>query len=68
MKVRDALERVAHGRTVLMIAHRLSTVTQAEWIYLLDDGRVAEEGTHEDLMARNGLHAAVYRSQKTGYK
>jgi ATP-binding cassette subfamily B protein len=67
-RVRDALERVAQGRTTVMIAHRLSTVTHADWIYLLDEGRVAEEGTHEDLMALDGLYAAMYRSQKTGYK
>jgi ATP-binding cassette subfamily B protein/subfamily B ATP-binding cassette protein MsbA len=67
-RVRDALERVAKGRTTVMIAHRLSTVTHADWIYLLDEGRVVEEGTHDDLMAHDGLYAAMYRSQKTGYK
>ncbi len=66
-KVRDALERAAKGRTTVMIAHRLSTVIHADWIYVLDFGRVVEEGTHADLMARDGLYAAMYRSQKTGY-
>jgi ATP-binding cassette subfamily B protein/subfamily B ATP-binding cassette protein MsbA len=67
-RVRDALERVAAGRTTVIIAHRLSTVTHADWIYLLDAGRVVEEGTHDDLMARDGLYAAMYRAQKTGDK
>jgi ATP-binding cassette subfamily B protein/subfamily B ATP-binding cassette protein MsbA len=67
-KVRDALMRAAAGRTTVMIAHRLSTVTHADWIYVLDLGKVVEEGTHTDLLARDGLYAAMYRSQKTGYK
>lgn len=68
MKVRDSLERVAKGRTMVMIAHRLSTVTHADWIYVLDMGKVVEQGTHADLLAQNGLYAAMYQSQKTGYK
>jgi ATP-binding cassette subfamily B protein/subfamily B ATP-binding cassette protein MsbA len=67
-KVRDALERAAEGRTTVIIAHRLSTVTHADWIYVLDLGRVVEQGTHADLLAMEGLYAAMYRSQKTGYK
>ena len=67
-KVRDALERAAQGRTTVIIAHRLSTVTHADWIYVLDFGKVVEQGTHTDLMALNGLYAAMYHSQKTGYK
>ncbi|WP_166486314.1 ABC transporter ATP-binding protein [Jannaschia sp. CCS1] len=67
-KVRDALERVSEGRTSVMIAHRLSTVIHADWIYVLDFGKVVEQGTHADLMAQDGLYAAMYRSQKTGYE
>lgn len=67
-RVRDALERVSEGRTSVMIAHRLSTVIHADWIYVLDFGKIVEQGTHADLMALDGLYAAMYRSQKTGYK
>lgn len=67
-KVRDALKRAAAGRTTIMIAHRLSTVTHADWIYVLDLGHVVEEGTHADLMAKGGIYAAMYQSQKMGYK
>jgi ATP-binding cassette subfamily B protein/subfamily B ATP-binding cassette protein MsbA len=67
-KVRDALERAAEGRTTVIIAHRLSTVAHADWIYVLDFGRVVEEGTHDELLASDGLYAAMYRSQKTGYR
>jgi len=67
-KVRDTLERASMGRTTVMIAHRLSTVTHADWIYVLDLGKVVERGTHADLMALDGLYAAMYRSQKTSYK
>jgi ATP-binding cassette subfamily B protein/subfamily B ATP-binding cassette protein MsbA len=66
-KVRIALERAATGRTTVMIAHRLSTVTSADWIYVLDFGKVVEAGRHDDLMARGGLYAAMYKAQKTGY-
>jgi ATP-binding cassette subfamily B protein/subfamily B ATP-binding cassette protein MsbA len=67
-KIQTALARVSAGRTTVLVAHRLSTVIAADWIYVLDQGRVLEEGTHADLMAQDGLYAAMYRSQKTGYK
>jgi ATP-binding cassette subfamily B protein len=53
------LERLAEGRTTITIAHRLSTVRDADQIVVLDQGRVAERGTHEDLLERNGLYAAL---------
>lgn len=67
-KVQAALARVSAGRTSVIVAHRLSMVTQADWIYVLDFGKIIEEGTHTDLLARDGLYAAMYRAQKTSYQ
>ncbi len=62
-KVQEALERLMAGRTTLMIAHRLSTVRGADRIYVIDAGRVVEEGDHASLVARGGLYARLARAQ-----
>ncbi len=59
-----ALERLMHGRTTVLIAHRLSTVRHADRIVVLDHGRLAESGTHEELIRRNGLYAALARQSE----
>ena len=58
--IQRALERLCAGKTVLMIAHRLSTVVDADKICVLDGGRVAEQGTHAQLLAANGVYAAMW--------
>lgn len=63
-EIQAALDRVAQGRTTLMIAHRLSTVVKADEILVLTEGRVAERGTHEALLAKGGLYAAMWASQQ----
>ena len=50
-------------RTSIVVAHRISTVKDADEILVLDDGRIAERGTHRELLERNGLYAAMYRRQ-----
>jgi ABC-type multidrug transport system fused ATPase/permease subunit len=59
----DALERLMKGRTVITIAHRLSTIRDAHKIIVLKDGVVFEEGTHDELVARGGFYAELYRVQ-----
>jgi subfamily B ATP-binding cassette protein MsbA len=62
-KVQSALESLSRDRTTLVIAHRLSTVRDADWIYVLDDGQVAEQGRHKELVAANGLYARLCQMQ-----
>ena len=59
----DALRGLMKGRTVIMIAHRLSTISEADKIVVLKDGVVAEEGSHSELLARNGVYAELHRIQ-----
>lgn len=62
-EIQGALKRAAEGRTVLMIAHRLSTVADADQIIVLEDGRIAEQGTHQQLLARKGRYYSLWQRQ-----
>lgn len=63
--VQRALDSALHGRTAMVIAHRLSTVRGADLILVVDRGRIVQQGTHAELLARGGLYAELYRTQFT---
>ena len=65
--IQDTLYGVMEGKTVIAIAHRLSTIAQMDRIVVMDEGRVAEEGTHAELLARGGLYAGFWARQSGGF-
>jgi ATP-binding cassette subfamily B protein len=65
--IQTALERVMEGKTVLAIAHRLSTLSEMDRIVVLDRGRIVEQGTHDALLARGGLYARYWERQSGGF-
>ena len=64
-KIQSAFDELAKGRTTLIIAHRLSTIRSAGRIIVIDDNHIAEEGTHQELMDKNGEYAALWRAQQS---
>ncbi|MBR9650447.1 ABC transporter ATP-binding protein [Thalassovita aquimarina] len=65
--IQTALERVMEGKTVLAIAHRLSTISQMDRIIVLDQGRIVEQGTHDELLVLGGLYARYWERQSGGF-
>ena len=65
-RIQGAFDRLARGRTTLIIAHRLSTIRSADRILVVQDGVVAEQGSHQELLAKNGVYATLYRTQNLG--
>ena len=61
--VQQAMDKLTEGRTSFIIAHRLSTIKNADKILVMKEGNVVEQGTHEELLAKNGAYAELYNSQ-----
>jgi len=61
--IQKAMDRLMEGRTSFIIAHRLSTIRNADWILVMNDGDIVEQGTNEELLAKNGFYASIYNSQ-----
>ena len=64
-RVQAAFSKLAQGRTIIMIAHRLSTVVNADRIFVLKDGRITAQGTHKELIVQNGLYSSMWRDYQT---
>ena len=63
MKIQEAFGRMMKGRTSFIVAHRLSTIEEADIILVMKDGHIIEQGNHEELLQKNGFYAALYNSQ-----
>jgi ATP-binding cassette subfamily B protein len=63
MQIQQALAALSEGRTTLVIAHRLATIRNADRIVVVQDGRIAEQGTHEQLLEKSGAYARLHNAQ-----
>ena len=63
MRIQNAFAKMMQGRTSFIVAHRLSTIREADMILVMNDGQIVETGTHEPLLAQNGFYAELYNSQ-----
>ena len=65
--IQDSFEQLMSGRTTIVIAHRLSAVQKMDRIIVLDKGKIAEEGTHKDLLEKNGIYGELWKHQTNGF-
>lgn len=66
-RIQETFDQLAKGRTTFIIAHRLSTVRNADRILVIQDGKIQEQGSHEELMNKDGAYAALYRTQNLSH-
>ena len=66
IKIQQAFARMMEGRTSFIVAHRLSTIREADIILVMKDGNIIEQGSHEELLKQNGFYAELYNSQFAG--
>jgi len=65
--IQESLYRLMEGKTVVAIAHRLSTIAAMDRLIVLDQGRIVEQGSHQELLAHNGLYARLWSHQSGGF-
>ena len=65
--IQSSLDDLMQGKTVIAIAHRLSTIAQMDRLIVLDEGHIAEQGTHDELVALNGIYARLWQRQTGGF-
>ena len=63
IRIQNAFAKMMEGRTSFIVAHRLSTIREADMILVMKDGKIIERGTHEELLAQNGFYSELYESQ-----
>ena len=66
VRIQKAFARMMQGRTSFIVAHRLSTIREADVILVMKDGHIVEQGSHDELLAANGFYAKLYNSQVRG--
>ena len=66
VKIQQAFDEMMQGRTSFVVAHRLSTICEADVILVMRDGHIVEQGKHDELLTRNGFYAKLYHSQFEG--
>ncbi|MNN75390.1 Lipid A export ATP-binding/permease protein MsbA [compost metagenome] len=65
--IQESLDEMMQGKTVIAIAHRLSTIAAMDRLIVMDEGRIIEQGTHTELLSRNGIYARLWQHQSGGF-